>query len=135
MNRRPYSITIVGWLFIGVGGIAFCRGVLPLAQRFTEFKHGPFEFGLIETVRILALIGGVFLLRGFNWARWLLILWLAFHVILSAFHAPFQLLVHGLLAALLAYFLFRAPAAAYFRGAGAQPPPARERDETPAAHV
>ena len=35
----------------------------------------------------LAIVCGVFLLRGHNWARWLALAWIAFHVVLSAFHA------------------------------------------------
>jgi len=57
------------------------------------------------------------MLRGRNWARWLLLIWIAYHVILSGVHSLFQLVVHGLLFAVIAYFLFRPRASAYFRGA------------------
>ena len=56
------------------------------------------------------------MLRGSNWARWLLIVWLGYHVALSVFHAPFELVVHSLLFAAVLYFLFRPQATAYFRG-------------------
>ncbi len=59
------------------------------------------------------------MLRGRNWARWLLLVWLAFHVILSAFHALFELVVHSLLFAVIAYSLFRPRVSAFFRGGGA----------------
>lgn len=67
-------------------------------------------------VRLLAILSGVFMLRGFNWARWLLIVWLAYHVVLSAFHSPMEVVVHGLLLCVVAYFLFRPAVSAYFRG-------------------
>ena len=113
MRRRPLSITIIGWLFVGAGTIG-------LAYHATEFKtQRPVEYDLIWVciVRLLAILSGVFLLRGSNWARWLLLVWLAYHVILSAFHSLFELAMHGLLLGVIAYFLFRPQASAYFRGA------------------
>ena len=62
------------------------------------------------------------MLRGRNWARWLLLIWIAYHVILSGVHSLSQLVVHGLLFAVVAYFLFRPRASAYFRGSRAEPP-------------
>ena len=50
-----------------------------------------------------------------DWARWLLTAWVAYHVVLSAFHSLFELVIHGLLLAVVAYFLFRPAASAYFR--------------------
>jgi O-antigen ligase len=64
----------------------------------------------------------VFMLYGFNWARWLLVVWIAFHVILSGLHSQFELLVHSLLFAVVLYFLFRPEASAYFRRTSGEPP-------------
>ena len=113
MRKRPRSITIIGWLFVGAGTIG-------LAYHATEFKaQRPVKYDLILVciVRLLAILSGVFLLRGSNWARWLLLVWLAYHVILSAFHSLFELAMHSLLLSVIAYFLFRPEASAYFRGA------------------
>jgi hypothetical protein len=33
----------------------------------------------VELVRIQAIVAGIFLLRGRNWARWLAIAWIGFH--------------------------------------------------------
>jgi hypothetical protein len=65
---------------------------------------------------LLAVVAGVFLLRGRNWARWLVVAWMVFHVVLSAVHPGHALVVHGVLTAVVIYFLFRAPASEYFRG-------------------
>ena len=100
------------------------------AQSFINYHLlPPVEGGLgwVCVVRILAVLCGVFMLRGFNWARWLLLVWIAYHVILSVFHSPFELAVHGLLFAVIAYFLFRPQASVYFRGARAGPPDSRDR--------
>lgn len=115
------------------GGIAIFNGLLPLPQRITELKQHPFEFGLVQGVRILGVLAGGYLLGGFNWARWLLVAWLAFHVMLSAFHSLVELTVHGLLAAVVGYFLFRASAAAYFRDARATQPETRATNDKPLA--
>jgi hypothetical protein len=113
MNKRPLSVTVIGWIFIAAGVIGF-------AYHVTEFKTlRPFPNEIVwsASVRLLAVLGGVFVLRGHDWARWLLLAWIAFHVVLSAFHAWSELIVHGLLFVVVAYVLFRPRASAYFRGA------------------
>ena len=110
MNKRPHSVTVIGCLFVAAGAVGF-------AYHLTEFKaEGPLQYDVVWVcfVRLLAVLGGVFMLRGRNWARWLLLLWMAFHVILSAFHSLSELLMHGLLFVVIAYFLFRPQASAYF---------------------
>jgi hypothetical protein len=57
------------------------------------------------------------MMRGQNWARWLAVAWMAFHVILSAFHAVRELAIHSLFLAVIAWILFRPEGARYFRGA------------------
>jgi len=60
------------------------------------------------------------MLRGLNWARWLLLVWIAYHVLISAFHSLPQLIMHGFLLVVVAYLLFRPTVSAYFRAVGAQ---------------
>ena len=113
MNKRPLSVTIIGWLYIAVGTIG-------LAYHFPEIKaQHPFQSDIVwaELVRLLAIVSGVYLLRGHNWARWLTLAWIAFHVVLSAFHSLQGLIMHSLLCAVFAYLLFRPRATRYFRGA------------------
>lgn len=69
----------------------------------------------IPLVNLLPLLFGVFLLLGHNWARWIALIWLAFHVAISFFDSLEKVAVHVLLLALIAYSLFRADAKAYFR--------------------
>ena len=123
MNKRPRSITIISWTFIAFGSIALFSGLLPYvyptaAHFIAELK----AHWYIHLARILAVLSGVLMLYGFNWGRWLLVVWLGFHVIIGALHSPTELLVHTLLFAVVLYFLFRAPASAYFRGTRAEPP-------------
>ena len=62
-----------------------------------------------------------FLLRGHNWARWLALAWIAFHVVLSAFHAIPELVIHAVFCAVFAWVLFRPEAARYFRDVRVEP--------------
>ncbi len=61
------------------------------------------------------------MLRGHNWARWLAIAWMGFHVGLSAFHAFHELAIHSLFFAAITWLLFRPAAARYFRGERMKP--------------
>jgi hypothetical protein len=63
----------------------------------------------------------VYLLRGANWARWLALVWIAYHVIISGFHSLHELVIHSLLFAVFAYFLFRGPESRYFHAARTEP--------------
>jgi formate hydrogenlyase subunit 3/multisubunit Na+/H+ antiporter MnhD subunit len=115
MHKRPHSVTVISGLFLAAGAVG-------LAYHITEFNaKGPFQYDLVWVclVRLLAIICAVFMLRAGNWARWLLVIWIAYHVILSAFHSLAQLMIHSLLLAVVAYFLFRPSASTYFRGARA----------------
>jgi uncharacterized membrane protein len=124
MSKRPLSITIIGWIFILTGGIG-------LLYHLTELNlQHPFDDDVLWvcSVRVLAVVGGVFLLYGFNWARWLLVVWMGFHIIISAMHSPLQLLVHSLLFGVILFFLFRPRASAYFRAKSAEPPVVPQTD-------
>ena len=115
MNKRPLSVTLIGWLFL-------VAGVVGLVYHATEFTRlAPFQINVlwVSLVRVLAVVGAIFLLRGHDWARWLLLAWLAFHVVVSALHSVSEAVFHALLLAVIAYFLFRRPASAYFRAARA----------------
>lgn len=103
---------MISCLFIAAGTIGF-------TYHLTEFKARGFDFelALICFVRLLAVIAGLFMLRGSNWARWLLLAWIVYHVILSAFHSLSELVMHALLLGVVAFFLFRPRASAYFRAA------------------
>jgi hypothetical protein len=116
-NKRPLSVTILGWVYVGVGTIGF-------AYHFTELKaNNAFQYDgvCVELTELLAIVCGAFMLRGHNWARWLALAWMAFHVILSAFHTFSEFAIHCLFCAVIAWFLFRPEAARYFRGARMEP--------------
>ena len=114
--RRPLTVTLIGYLFIATGIVGF-------SYHLKEFQlRAPFAGDALEVllIRLLAVVAGIFILRGANWARWVAILWLAYHVVLSAFHSWSEAGVHALLLAVISYVLLRRDATQYFRGSAAR---------------
>lgn len=108
MMNRPISILVVAGLYLAVG-------VLGFAAHFGELRAGHGDAPMIELTEFLAVVAAVFLWRGNNWARWLALAWIAFHVLLSALHSVREMAVHGLLCAAIAWLLFSAAADRYFQ--------------------
>jgi uncharacterized membrane protein HdeD (DUF308 family) len=113
MNKRPLSITVIGWIFVLTGAIGFAYHLSELNARHPFDNDGAW----VLLARILAIAGGLFLLYGYGWARCLLIAWLAYHVVLSAFHSTVELTMHALLLIVIAYFLLRPHVSTYLRDA------------------
>jgi hypothetical protein len=109
MPQRPRSITIICWLFIIFGGIALISGLIT-----TDLK----SHWYVHFSRFLQIVAGVFMLYGRNWARWLLVAWITFHIIISALHSTLFLLMHVAIFSVILFFVFRRPASAYFNGEG-----------------
>lgn len=112
MNNRPIPVTIIGWIYVVTGVVAF-------AVHAMNFKGThPFEWDIVWAclTALLAIVAGAFMLRGCNWARWLAVFWIAGHIILSLFHPLSELIVHAALFAVITTFLFLPSASAYFRG-------------------
>ena len=107
--KRPISVTILAFLYLAVGTLAFVYHFRELVSLQRD------SFGM-ELTELLAIVSGAFMLRGHNWARWLALAWIVFHVILSVFDSDHGLVIRGLLSAVIAWFLFRPEAARYFRG-------------------
>jgi hypothetical protein len=108
--KRPLAVTVIGCVFIaaGVMGVAY------------HISDGPFDRGAIAllAVRVLAIVAGVFLLKGQNWARWVALGWMGFHVVVSAFHSVGEFAMHSVLMVVIGYFLLRPPGSEYFRAKG-----------------
>jgi uncharacterized membrane protein HdeD (DUF308 family) len=115
MKARPLSITLIGWLFILFGCIALISGLLPMvdattAQRIADLK----SHWMVHLSRTAEIVAGLFLVCGHNWARWLLVVWIAFHIVIAALHGVLQLAIHVGIFSVILFFLFRRPAAEYF---------------------
>jgi hypothetical protein len=110
-RKCPLSVIVIGCLFAAAGAI----GIVHHANEFNVHSPEQQDLILVSSIRLLAVVAAVFLFFGHNWARWLLIIWLAFHIVLSAFHSVSQVLMHSLLLGIVAYFLFRPQTSAFFR--------------------
>jgi hypothetical protein len=128
MKKRPVSITVIAWIFIIVCTVGLFYHLLSAfdhrtVRDGTEFMvvHAS-EFAFILPIRLLGIVGGVFLLSAKNWARWILVVWMAFHVGISVMHSWSEVLVHAVFLVVLVCFLFAPKASAYFRTAPGERP-------------
>ena len=103
MNKRPISVTVVAALYLMVGTVGFA------VHGRDAFARDAFQYedALIELTELIAIVCGVFLLQGRNWARWLTLVWIAFHAAFSFFDSLQKGAVHTLFLVAIAYFLFR----------------------------
>lgn len=109
-KKRPIAVTIVAclYLLVGVGGlIGHFHEIVPINR----------DGILIAVTEILAIVAGAFMLRGQNWARWLALAWMAFHVVLSAFPPGVPLIMHCVFLVVIGWALLRRNSGEYFRGA------------------
>lgn len=119
--KRPRTVTLIAWIFILAGVAGLLSDLWPLvtanaAQQLAKLRAD----GLADLVpawglRLLAIVGGIGLLRGYNWARWLLALWMVVHVAISFFHSLSEVLAHCAIFLPILYFLFRPPVGAWLR--------------------
>src|SRR5579863_4663629 len=107
--KRPFEVTFIGGLFIVVG----------LGSTVFHLSTGPIDRWtiLIVAVGAAAVVGGIFLLLGRNWARWLVLVWLAAHVLISAFESVSDALAHAVLLAVIGYLLWWSATGKYFEWA------------------
>ena len=109
--KRPLSVTLISYLFI-IAGVA---GIIYHASELREIATHR-EVIWVLTVRLLAIVGGLYSLRSANWARWLLVAWIVYHVILSSYHSTAELATHAVLTVVVLIALFHKGANAYFVG-------------------
>ena len=113
MNQRPFSVTLIGYLFLIAGAVGFFYHLPELIAGVSAKNDAVW----VCLIRLLAIVGGVFMLKGRNWARWLLLVWLAYHVVLAAKHDVAGFVIHALLLIVIAYLLLRRPASLHFQNA------------------
>lgn len=110
MGKPPIPVLIVVAVYLLVGVMGF-------VYHFSELTAGHRDAIAIELTELTAVVAGVGLLMGKNWARWLALAWVVFHVVLSLFHPLRELLIHAVLCILIAWLLFRPGTAQWFKQA------------------
>jgi hypothetical protein len=103
-KKIPVSVVVIACLYLAVGIVGFVAHFQDLRAR---------DGISIEITEFLAIVCGVFLLRAQNWARWLAVAWMAFHVAMS-FGVWRELAIHGVFLVVIGWCLFRADAARFF---------------------
>jgi hypothetical protein len=121
MKKRPVSITLLSWFFIMFGIAAVIASTVNArkngadeAGNFTAENFAQFVLFPI-VINALAILAGAFTLLGHNWARYFLVAWLGFHVLLSFVHSPSQVIAHTAFLIVAAFIFFRPPASVFFR--------------------
>jgi|GEM_PF-934068 len=109
--KRPIAVVIIGWFFIVAGTVGFIYHLHELSIQ------APFANDAIWVllVRLLAIAGGILTLRGANAGRWLLVIWLLYHLVLSYLHTFSEMIMHAILLAAGAYALFHPRSTRFFR--------------------
>ena len=110
-NQRPRSVLLIGVLFIAIGLLDIWRGAIPLTNTPVHLRGDDLT---VLSIGLMALLGGIFMLQGYDWARWLLIAWMTLHVALWIRH-PYVLLGHVAIFGLILAGLFHPTASAYFQ--------------------
>jgi uncharacterized membrane protein HdeD (DUF308 family) len=105
--KRPFQVAMLGWLFIAVGILSTVYHLL----------KGSLDRWIVPILLVgaIAIAAGVFLLRGARWARWLVLAWLAFHLVVSAFNSLSDAMAHLVLLLVVGYVLLGPPTSNYFQ--------------------
>lgn len=107
-TKCPVAVLILSCIYIAVGATQFV-----VHFHFHELMALQPDSLWIEPTELLAVISGVFMIRGHNWARWLALVWMAFHVAIS-FPVVRQLVTHSIIFAFIAWVLFLPDVRRYF---------------------
>ena len=110
MRNSILSIRAVGALFIAVGVYDVYKGMAPQLEPHHRMAG---DDAIVLAIGVAALAGGVAVLRGRTWGRWLLAAWMALHAAISAAR-PTELAAHLVIFGLVAFLLFRPGASAHF---------------------
>ena len=111
MRKAPIPVIIVSVLFILVG----CAGFVYHIKELSDLNNNLYETIWVLFLRILAVVCGLLLLFRINWARWLAITWLMYHVIIGAFNSTSQVITHIVFLIIVSVLLFLPISSAYFQ--------------------
>jgi hypothetical protein len=112
MNKRPLSVSLLSYLLTAVGAVGF---VVHLSESYKRHSLASDDVWVL-VVSLIGIVCGVFMLCAKDWARWLSMAWMAFHIVLSFSHSMREAAIHALFLAVFAVVLFRPEASRFFRG-------------------
>jgi hypothetical protein len=111
MKIPPIPVVIVAVLFI----IAGCAGLIYHANEYFGQPGFKPEIILAIVIRVLAIVCGWLLIKRVDWARWLALAWLVYHVILSLFHSSAETITHLLFLIGVTILLFLPTSTRFFK--------------------
>jgi hypothetical protein len=137
---QPTAVGIIGLITIIYAGMLLLS---TFTQRYIaqDRPQDAFKYAWLCANVVVALITGVFMFGGHNWARWLFALWFGRNIITSIWNGYNTIssnpgsswktlvlsmgppLLGGFLFGAAVYFLFRPAAAAFFSGRSLRKPP------------
>ena len=100
IDKRPWPVIVIATLYLLVGVVGF-------TVHFRELLARHADAPAIEITELLAVVSAVGLLMRQNWARWLALAWILFHVGLSLFDPWGKLVIHAAFCAMIAWALFQ----------------------------
>lgn len=126
MVKRPTSITVSAWYLIVTALFTlvsiYGANNNPMAQELMSRSLLPMsvQYVMLFAGFALTLVAGVGILLRHNWARILFVAWSVVSLAIGVVTSPVKILVipSVLVVAVIAYFLFRAKASAYFLSKG-----------------
>ena len=110
MKKCPLPVLIVSILFIVAGGVGFIYHF----KEFFEANATLYELLWVEFVRILAIVCGLLLLMSVNWARWLAIAWLIYHIMISALNSTSEMMAHIVFLLVIVVLLYLPKSSEFF---------------------
>ena len=128
MEKRPLALTIIGWFLI-IGGLfsaysALTVGSNEMALRMMEDSGMSLRFqqALAVIGALVGLVSAYGIFKGLPWSRVLYVGWSVVTIVIALFTSPFKgmLLLSVAIVAVIAYFLFRPDADAWFAAKGLQ---------------
>ena len=124
--QRPTSLTIIGWLLIVFGALGLISQLMLPSDTMAQqmLAESPMPLSVHMAVGIIAglvsIASGYGILKGLNWSRYLYVAWGVIAIVFALLTSPFTyiLIISVAILAVVAFFLFREPANAWFtRGA------------------
>jgi len=128
MEKRPLSISIIGWWLVitGLFGIysAVTMGSNPIMVRMMQQMHVTLAFEeALAVVNVIISVGcGAAFLKGLNWSRFLYVLWGIVSLVITFVLTPAKsfVILGVIFYAVIVFFLFRPAANRWFNRSDAQ---------------
>ena len=121
-NKRPTSVTIVGWILIIMSVFSLVGATLsfnsPMTRELMSLSAVPIpvQYVLAYVGLLLTMLSGIMILKGRNWGRWLYVGWTLFGSLFGLLTSPMKTaMIPGIVIFLIfTFILFRPRANAYF---------------------